>query len=121
MLSRLIAVALAGAAVAITQALAQPAAPGIRFKALHQDAVVDAAGRRTMTTNSQLQVLTAAMATQFAQFPLRYEGTVQDVEVLEAYTLKADGRKLTAVPANVFSQKAPQANALLPIYSDAEL
>jgi transglutaminase-like putative cysteine protease len=120
MLSRLIAVALAGAAFVSTYAAAQPAASGVRIKSLHQDVVVDADGRRTMTANTQLQVLTPAMASQFAQFPLRYEGTVQDVEVLEAYTLKADGRKLTVDPANVITQKAPQANALVPIYSDAE-
>jgi len=120
MLSRLIAVALLGASLTAPPVMAQNAASGIRFKQIHQDVVVDAEGRRTMTTSSQLQVLTAAMATQFAQFPLRYEGTVQDVEVLEAYTLKADGRKLTVDPANVITQKAPQANALVPIYSDAE-
>src|SRR5581483_4802190 len=80
----------------------------------------DADGRRSITTNTQLQVLTPTMASQFAQFPLRYEGTVQDVEVLEAYTLKPDGHKLTVDPANIITQKAPQANALLPIYSDAE-
>jgi transglutaminase-like putative cysteine protease len=120
MLSRLIAVALAGAAFATTYAVAQPATSGIRFKQIHQDTVVNADGRRAMTSTSQIQVLTAAMATQFAQIPVRYEGTIQDVEVLEAYTLKADGRKLTVDPANIITQKMPQANALVPIYSDAE-
>ncbi|HEY8254710.1 MAG TPA: DUF3857 and transglutaminase domain-containing protein, partial [Rhizomicrobium sp.] len=120
MLSRLIAVALAGAAFAITHAAAQPATTGVRFKQVRQEMAVDADGRRTMTTSSQVQVLTAAMAAEFAQVPLRYEGLLQDVEVLEAYTLKADGRKLPVDPANVITQKMPQANSLVPIYSDAE-
>jgi transglutaminase-like putative cysteine protease len=119
MLSRLAAVALAGAAFVTTYAAAQPAA-SFRFKQVRQDMVVDADGRRTITTSSQLQVLTAAAATQLAQFPVRYEGTNQDAEVLEAYTLKADGRKLTVDPTNVISQKPPLANPLVPIYSDAE-
>jgi transglutaminase-like putative cysteine protease len=118
--SRLIAAALLGASLTATAASAQFAASGVRIKSLHQDVVVEADGRRTMTINTQLQLLTPAMASQFAQFPLRYEGTLQDVEVMEAYTLKPDGRKLTVDPTNVITQKAPQANALLPIYSDAE-
>jgi len=120
MLSRLIAVALAGAAFISIHAAAQPAASGVRFKQVRQEIVVDADGRRTITTSSQIQVLTPAMASAFGQLPLRYEGTTQDVEVLEAYTLKADGRKLTVDPANIVTQKTPQANALVPIYSDAE-
>src|SRR3954470_683812 len=120
MLSRLAAVALAGAAFVTTYAAAQPASSGVRFKSLRQDIVVEADGRHTTTSTSQVQVLTAAMATQFAQLPVRYEGSIEDVEVLEAYTLKADGRKLTVDPANIISQKMPLTNALVPIYSDAE-
>ena len=76
MLSRLIAVALAGRAIAATPALGTARRLlASAIKSIHQEVVVDAEGRRTITTTSQLQVLTAAMATQFAQFPLRYEGT----------------------------------------------
>lgn len=121
MLSRLIAAALLGASLTATAASAQFAASGVRIKQVHQEIVVDADGRRTVTNTSQLQVLTAATATQFAQLPVRYEGTTEDVEILEAYTLKPDGRKLPVDPVNnVITQKMPQANALVPIYSDAE-
>ena len=120
MLNRLIAAALLGASLAATPASAQYAASGIRIKQVHQEVVVDADGRRTITNTSQLQVLTAATAAQFAQLPVRYEGTTEDVEISDAYTLKADGRKLPVDPANIITQKMPQANALVPIYSDAE-
>ena len=119
MLSRLIAVALAGAALVATQAAAQPAS-GFRFKQIRQDMVIDPDGRGTLTSSSQLQLLTPTAAGQLAQFPVRYEGMSQDAEVLEAYTLKADGRKLTVDPSNIVTQKTPLANPLLPIYSDAE-
>jgi len=122
MLSRLLAAALLGAAstaVAFTTAEAQPAS-SIRVKQVRQQIVVGADGRHTTTLTSQVQVLTAASASQFGQLPVRYDGSTQDVEVLEGYTLKPDGRKLPVDPANVITQKAPQANALIPLYYDGE-
>ena len=109
MLSRLLAAALLGAAstaVAFTTAEAQPAS-SIRVKQVRQQIVVGADGRHTTTLTSQVQVLTAASASQFGQLPVRYDGSTQDVEVLEGYTLKPDGRKLPVDPANVITQKAP--------------
>jgi transglutaminase-like putative cysteine protease len=118
--SRLIAAALLGTALIASPVMAQNAANGVRFKQIKQEAVVDADGRHTTIATSQIQVLTAAAASQFAQSTVRFNASLEDVEVLEAYTLKPDGRKLTVDPANIITQKMPQTIALAPLYTDAE-
>lgn len=118
--SRLIAAALLGAALVASPAMAQNAANGVRFKQVKSEAVVDADGHHVTVNTSQLQVLTPAAATQFAQSSIRFNASLEDVEILEAYTLKPDGRKLTVDPTNIITQKVPQTVALAPLYTDAE-
>ena len=120
-LAALLTATLATIASAQTQStVGTSSGPPLRIKQLRQDFVIDSQGRRVTTTATQFQVLSAAMVPLFSQIPVRFDATVEDAEVLEAYTLKPDGRKITVDPGNIITQKAPQANALLPLYSDAE-
>jgi len=93
---------------------------GLRIKQIKQEILVDAEGKRINTTAAQLQVLNTGAASQLSQVPVRYDGATEEMEVQEAYTLKPDGHKIAVDPANIITQKAPQANALVPLYSDAE-
>jgi hypothetical protein len=112
------------AACLASSARAQTAAPdgnpGVRIKQIKQEMVVDPQGRRTTTTHTQFQIQTPLAATQMAQIPVRFDGTMEEAAVLEAYTLKPDGRKIAVDPANILNQKAPQSNALMPLYTDGQ-
>jgi hypothetical protein len=62
-------------------------------------------------------VFTAKAAMQLAQFPISYVESMQDIDITEAYTLKADGRKLAVEASAVLTQQAPQA-ANAPLFTD---
>lgn len=97
-----------------------PTGPGMRIKQLRQEVVVDPDGRMITTTTTQLQILNSAAASQFAQVPVQFDASADDADILEAYTLKADGRKLAVDPTSIVTQKMPQTNQLIPLYSDIE-
>src|SRR6185437_8310157 len=73
-------------------ASAQNAPARIRLQTDQVD--VQANGLSVETLHTELQVLTAAAVTQLAQTPIGYIESMQDVDVVEAYTRKADGRKI---------------------------
>src|ERR1700692_2585310 len=52
-------------------------------------------GAAVETLHTELQVLTAAAVTQLGQVPIGYIESMQDVDVVEAHTLKGDGRKIS--------------------------
>jgi hypothetical protein len=111
--------ALAWASGAQAQNAATTTPPSLRLKQVTQDIAISADGRSEMTIHSELQVLTAAAVTSLSQLPVPYNATIQDAEVLDAYTQKADGRKIPVDRNNILTQKAPGI-ALAPIYSDGE-
>src|SRR5436853_7914702 len=79
--------------VALDQTAAQNQAPA-RVRLATDDVVVEADGAWTNTAHEELQVLTAAAANQLSQQRIAFDGNLQAVEIVEAYTLKPDGTKM---------------------------
>lgn len=69
-------------------------------------------------THNEIQLLTPAAVTGLGQFPVPYISSMQDLEVVEAYTQKADGRKI-AVDKNAIITRQPPGAPQLPFFSDA--
>jgi hypothetical protein len=68
--------------------------------------------------HSEFQVLTPAAVTGLGQLPIRYISSMQDVDIVEAYTQKADGRKITVDRSAIITRQPPGASPL-PLFSDA--
>ncbi len=78
---------------------------------------VEANGGFTRTVHAETEVRNEASAKDIAQQPLRYSETMETVEVVEAYTLKRDGRKLQVNPSAILSRLAPGAPDV-PMFDD---
>jgi transglutaminase-like putative cysteine protease len=98
-------------------AVAQNTPARVRLETTEIDVAPD--GTATETNHRELQVFTAKAATQLAQLPIAYIDSMQDIEVTEAYTLKADGRKLTVEASGILTQQAPQ-TANVPVFTDSK-
>ncbi len=86
-----------------------------------EDIVVSADGSFVNTTHIELQVLTAAIASQAMQQRVSYEGTLEDVEIIEAFTVKPNGQKIAVDPSSIFTQQAQATgNSLTPIYTNRQ-
>jgi uncharacterized protein DUF3857 len=86
-------------------ASAQNAPARIRVQTDQVD--VQANGICVETLHTELQVLTTAAVTQLAQTPIGYIESMQDVDVLEAYTRKADGRKINVEASGIVTRQPP--------------
>jgi tetratricopeptide (TPR) repeat protein/transglutaminase-like putative cysteine protease len=86
-----------------------PAAPLI-VKLYSSDIVVDAKGLGTSTIHMEEQATNAASAQHAGQLPITYSQAMTDVTVKEAYTLKADGRKIAVATSAIFTQMPPGAS-----------
>ncbi len=91
----------------------------MRLKQMKQEVTVAPDGRTVVATTMEIQVLNAGAA-RSAEIPIRYDASISDAEITDAYTLKSDGRKLAVDPANILTQRAPQTNPLIPIYADSQ-
>jgi transglutaminase-like putative cysteine protease len=98
---------------------AQQQGPAFRLRSFRQDVVVDAQGRAETTMNTAIQLLKLSPTAPPGEMPITYNATLQDIEITDAYTQKADGRKLSVDPANILNQH-PQSANLVPIFSDLE-
>lgn len=114
------AVVLGAQAPAMTpQQIATVAAASMRIKHVSQEIDVTADGKSVTVSNMQLQVLSAAAA-RAAQFPVAYNATLEDLEITEAHTLKADGTKIPVDPSTILSQRPAATDSLSPVYTDRE-
>lgn len=106
--------------VSIDQTVAQNQASA-RVRLATEDTVVEPDGTWTDTLHEELQVLSAAAANQLSQQRITFDGNLQAVEVVEAYTLKPDGSKAPVDISTIITQQ-PQApaNALAPIYDNQQ-
>jgi transglutaminase-like putative cysteine protease len=91
----------------------------VRIRAQTDQIEVQANGASAETMHTELQVLTAAAVTQFGQLPIGYVESMQNLDVLEAYTQKADGRKITVEPSGIVTRQPPGSSPL-PLFSDAK-
>jgi hypothetical protein len=101
------------------QQLATVVAASLRLTHLIQDVTVTADGKSVSTVQTQIKVLSAAAA-RTAQFPVPFNATLEDLEIPEAYTLKADGTRIPVDPSTIVSQRPAATDALAPVYSDRE-
>ncbi len=105
--------AISGAAPAQTQNI--PA----RIRAQIDKIEIQANGTAIETIHNETQILTAAAITQLAQLPIGYIESMQDVDIVEAYTQKADGRKIAVDKGAIITRQPPGASQL-PMFSDAK-
>lgn len=73
-------------------------------KVAYEDIVVDGSGRATITYTSVTQINHESALENLKVSSFSYSSSIQTGEVLDAYTLKKDGRKLP-VPANNYQTK----------------
>src|ERR1700678_3516829 len=92
-------------------------APPVVVKSLHYDVVVDKSGLETETVHVLLQPTNSAAAQQVMQQPIGYSESMADVDIIEAFTVKPDGRKLAVAPSAIFAQPAP-GSPQLPMFND---
>jgi hypothetical protein len=71
------------------------------------DVELAADGTATATTHMELQINNAAAIDDIAQMSLTYDNTLDQFTILDAYTLKADGRHLAVDPAAIMTQHVP--------------
>ena len=79
-------------------------APAANLELLTQDTKVAADGSFTQTIHAELKAANEAGALQISRINLPFSAGLQTIEVVEAYTWKADGRKIPIDPATVFEQ-----------------
>jgi transglutaminase-like putative cysteine protease len=70
-------------------------------------------GTATAVTHLELQVSNAASIDDIAQISLSYDNTLDEFSVIDAYTLKADGRHLAVDPAAIMTQHVPSSQGNL--------
>ncbi len=87
-------------------------------KSWRVDYVVDADGRMTETFSSVYQVLKPSALENFKTFSLNFSSSVQTGELLEAYTLKKDGRRIDAPPGNYQTETNAGHKDAGPMFSD---
>src|SRR6185369_16127578 len=94
-------------------------APASRIRLATEDVVVNKDGSFVNTSHVEIQLLTAAAASGAMQQRISYDGTLEDIEVVEAFTIKPGGQKVAVDPSAILSQQAQAApNTLTPIYTD---
>lgn len=81
--------------------------PPIIQKVLTRDYDVQADGRYAVTIHSELRATNNSAAADIGQIPLGYSDLMQDLEIIEAYTLKSSGKKLAVNTANILPQLQP--------------
>jgi tetratricopeptide (TPR) repeat protein/transglutaminase-like putative cysteine protease len=96
---------------------ASPAADPVRVKILTNEVKIEADGQYTVTTRMQAVALNDSAAKSIAQVAIPFRDSIDELEIVEAYTLKADGQKLKVAPTSIFLQM-PTGAANVPMFND---
>lgn len=72
---------------------------------------------RVSTFHTEIEIKNESAIGYFSQRPIRFNSTVQDLEIVDAFTLKPDGRKIQVDRTAIFEQAVP-GSAQTPIYDD---
>jgi len=105
------------AGVLATSLAAADGAPPVVVKTLTVDRVVQADGSYTTILHVERLATNASAAHNIAQQTVEYSESMETAEVLEAFTLKADGRILAVDPTQIFPQ-APPGSPRVPMFND---
>jgi transglutaminase-like putative cysteine protease len=90
------------------------------FKKFAMDITVHADGLDEVVSHLEMQASNDSAAHGLAQQPIYFSDSLQKVEIVEAYTLKADGRKLPIDTKAVFPQ-SPPGSPQIPMFNDQKL
>ena len=91
--------------------------PPVSIKLTTNDIVVGADGLYTETQHLEIMASTDAAANRLAQQTFNFADSTEELDITDAYTLKADGRRLPVDPSKIFAQSPPTA-AQAPLFSD---
>ncbi|MEQ1511549.1 MAG: DUF3857 and transglutaminase domain-containing protein [Lysobacteraceae bacterium] len=115
---RVISILLAAAAFAAGTAAAKSDEPPLRIEREHHRYTVGADGSFVETIETAIKVMKEAGVEIAKDSSIGYSTSIQKAEIVSAYTLKADGRKID-VPAGNFQESTNRGqNGDSPIYSD---
>jgi transglutaminase-like putative cysteine protease len=81
---------------------------------------VRADGGYTLEAFESIRLNNAQGVRQRGQIPLRYSASLQDLDVLEAYTTTQDGRRIDVESDKIIQQQSPQ-SANAPMFDDAKV
>jgi transglutaminase-like putative cysteine protease len=105
------------ASTSVVQA-AEPQQAHVISKQWYADYEVASDGRATTTYTSANQILHASALEDMKSATFSYSTSIQKGEILEAYTLKADGRRITAPPTNYQTEVNNGRDGAKPLFSD---
>lgn len=111
------AIGLVLAAVSIG-ASSEPLELPARFQRYHATYAIDAAGARVETREKVVKILQHKAIEQYKQASLMYSTSIERAEILEAYTLKPDGRRIDAPKSNYQMDINKGRDADAPAFSD---
>lgn len=80
---------------------------GIVERKYTDDAIVQPDGTLTSTWHIELEARNEAAVKDLGQIPIRYDNAIEEINIQEAYTLKADGRKISVDPNSILTEQAP--------------
>lgn len=114
------ALALALSSTLLSVASAQQAASPRPFidRISHIEFDVDRDGRATQTATYRQQVLQEGLLERFKVFSVSHSSSIETAEILEAYTLKPDGRRIAVPPGNYQHQANTGMGNAGPAFSD---
>jgi len=98
------------------QAVAQEAprpAPALTVRLVTVDIQVAGDGSSTQTSHFEIRATNDSGALQVGQTSIPYDASAQDIAVVEAHTLKPDGRTLPVDPTAIYDQVPPGQNAAM--------
>ncbi|HTK83931.1 MAG TPA: DUF3857 and transglutaminase domain-containing protein [Patescibacteria group bacterium] len=96
-----------------------PAEESFKFTKLYYDDVVNEDGTQTTKLTIGMKVLRQDALEEMKQYPISYSTSAEKVEVLEAYTLKPDGRRVDAAKNNFQVEVNGGRAGAAPAFSDA--
>ena len=97
-------IAAVGMLIASHPGLAADAAPVV-VKQKHYDVVIGADRHATTTLRLELHAANDAAAADIGEQPVPFNDAMQTLEIVEAYTLKPDGRRLPVAPDAIHLQQ----------------
>lgn len=87
------------------------------FKTLHYQYVVEPTGLYTSTVRAEVQASNTAAAAEIGQMPISFSESMDELDILEAFTRKADGRTLKVNTNAIFAQLRP-GSPRIPMFDD---
>ncbi|WP_198085138.1 DUF3857 domain-containing transglutaminase family protein [Variovorax sp. E3] len=97
---------------------AEPQQAHVISKQWHVDYEVAPDGRSTATYTTAAQIVHASALEALKSSSFSYSTSIQKGEILEAYTLKADGRRIVAPPTNYQTEVNNGRDGAKPLFSD---